>query len=205
MNLAEPRLLLASASPRRRELLDRIGVAYRVEAVDVDETPLPGERPADYVRRVASDKARAGWLRRNGERAALGADTAVVLDDEILGKPASPAAAAVMLGRLAGRTHQVCSAVALVQGTRETVVLSESRVTLRAMEDDEIARYVATGEPMDKAGAYAIQGLGAVFVAHLSGSYSGVMGLPLYETAALLHEFGIGTPLTGGQARDGAA
>ncbi|AOV17548.1 septum formation protein Maf [Acidihalobacter aeolianus] len=201
----DARLLLASASPRRRELLDQIGVSYRVEPVDVDETPRPGERPADYVRRVAMDKARAGWARNNGELAALGADTTVLLDDEILGKPVSSAAAAAMLGSLSGRTHQVCSAVALVQGTRERVVLSESRVSLRVMGEEEIARYVATGEPMDKAGAYAIQGLGAVFVAHLSGSYSGVMGLPLYETVALLHEFGIGTPLTRGQVRDGAA
>lgn len=204
MNKEASLLLLASASPRRSALLDQIGVSHRVVVASVDETPQLHEKATDYVCRLALAKARAGWACRRGEQAALGADTAVVLDGEILGKPDSPAEAESMLSRLSGRTHRVCSAVALVRGTREAVRLSESEVRFRAIAADECVRYVATGEPLDKAGAYAIQGLAATFVEHLAGSYSGVMGLPLFETAALLDEWSIETPDWGDDARDGA-
>ena len=197
-------MLLASASPRRRALLEQIGVAYRAQAVPVDETPLPGEAPADYVCRIALAKARAGVGKAHGESPVLGADTAVVLGETLLGKPGSRAEADAMLARLSGRTHRVLTAVALVSGTREAVRLSESQVTFREMTPEERIGYVNTGEPMDKAGAYAIQGVAAIFIESLAGSYSGVMGLPLFETAALLAEFGIRTPAWGEDARDGA-
>ncbi|OBS09960.1 Maf family protein [Acidihalobacter prosperus] len=203
--MSPARLLLASASPRRSALLDQIGVTHRVVPAHVDETHRMGEAAADYVCRLALDKARAGWRQRQDERAALGADTAVVLDGDILGKPADAEEAEAMLARLSGRAHRVCSAVALTDGTREEVRLSESEVWFRAIAPAERARYVATGEPLDKAGAYAIQGWAAIFIEHLSGSYSGVMGLPLYETAALLELWDTGTPPGGGHARDGAA
>ena len=184
-------LVLASASPRRSELLEQIGVRFRRQPVEIDETPREQESGEDYVRRVALEKARA--VRRefgDDELLVLGADTAVVVDDRLLGKPADLAHARDMLRRLSGRMHRVLSAVALV-GEHEALRVSESAVWFRALSDAEIDAYWQTGEPQDKAGAYAIQGLGAVFVKRLEGSYSGVMGLPLYETAQLLKEFGI--------------
>ncbi|MGD2075552.1 MAG: Maf family protein [Gammaproteobacteria bacterium] len=184
-------LVLASASPRRRELLSQIGVRFRRKVVPVDETPRDGE-PADrYVQRLALEKARA--VRRTLDPEAvlvMGADTEVVCGGRPLGKPADLQHARDMLRRLSGRHHQVLSAVALV-GDYEAVRLSESSVWLRPLSDAEIDAYWQSGEPGDKAGGYAIQGLGAVFVQRLEGSYSGVMGLPLYETAQLLKEFGI--------------
>ena len=184
-------LLLASASPRRRELLQQIGVRFRQCVVPVEETPRDGESARDYVQRVALDKARS--VRRSTEAdevLVMGADTEVVLDDRPFGKPADLAAERDMLRRLGGRRHVVISAVALV-GEREAVRLSESAVWLRPLSDAEVEAYWRSGEPRDKAGGYAIQGLGAAFVQRLEGSYSGVMGLPLYETAQLLHEFGV--------------
>jgi septum formation protein len=184
-------LLLASASPRRRELLQQIGVRFRQCVVPVEETPRDGESARDYVQRVALDKARA--VRRSTEAdevLVMGADTEVVLDDRPFGKPADLAAERDMLRRLGGRRHVVISAVALV-GEREAVRLSESAVWLRPLSDAEVEAYWRSGEPRDKAGGYAIQGLGAAFVQRLEGSYSGVMGLPLYETAQLLQEFGV--------------
>lgn len=184
-------LVLASASPRRSELLAQIGVRFVRQAVDIDETPRADEPAGDYVRRVALEKARAA--RRefgDDEVLVLGADTAVVVDGRPLGKPADLAHARDMLRRLSGRRHRVLSAVALV-GEREAVRVSDSAVWFRSLSDAEIEAYWRTGEPRDKAGGYAIQGLGAVFVERLEGSYSGVMGLPLYETAQLLEEFGI--------------
>jgi septum formation protein len=188
-----PLIILASASPRRRELLTQIGVPHRVMVSDLEEAPLPGEAPRDYVMRVALDKACAvhARLARNETLPVLGADTEVVLDDEVLGKPADRAAGLAMLERLSGRSHRVLSAVALVAGNRERVRVNESTVTFRATTPAERERYWASGEPADKAGGYAVQGLGAAFIERIEGSYSGVMGLPLFETAELLREFGV--------------
>lgn len=186
-------LCLASASPRRRELLLQIGVPHRVCAASIDETAHPGELAEDYVLRMAWEKARA--IARDpdasGGLAVLAADTSVVLDEHILGKPASREEGIEMLLRLASRTHRVLTGVALVAPGRERAAISESSVTFRRISREEAALYWATGEPRDKAGGYAVQGQGAVFVSTLQGSYSGVMGLPLFETAELLRGAGI--------------
>lgn len=193
MPLTEPSLYLASRSPRRAELLEQIGVSFAVLDVAIDERPYPDECPEDYVMRVALEKGRAG-------RAALGArisppvlaaDTSVVLDGEVFGKPRDRAHALEMLSRLSGREHRVLSAVTLVDDGIEWTRLSDSRVSFRALDARELDLYWDSGEPHDKAGAYAIQGRGALFVRHLSGSYSGVMGLPLHETGDLLARAGI--------------
>ena len=188
-----PVLYLASASPRRRELLTQIGVAYCLLPVDIDETPVPGEAAAGYVQRLAREKALAAQARldRSQSFCVLGADTTVVLDGRILGKPADRAEGLAMLAALSGKTHQVLTAVALAADERCEVRLVESRVTFRAISCEEAERYWASGEPADKAGGYAIQGLGAVFVRELQGSYSAVVGLPLCETAELLSAFGV--------------
>jgi septum formation protein len=188
-----PVLYLASQSPRRRELLRQIGVSFEVLCVDVDEMLHPGESTRDYVTRVALDKACAGraLLAAGHARPVLGADTSVVVAGEVLGKPAGRAAAMRMLQRLSGSTHEVLSAVALAGGTGESVRVSTSHVSFRTLTERECAAYWATGEPADKAGAYAIQGLAAVFITRIEGSYSGVMGLPLFDTAELLNEYGI--------------
>jgi septum formation protein len=191
--MAAPWLYLASASPRRRELLRQIGVAYRLLPVAVDETPLPDEAPTAYVARLALAKARAGVAAipaRRKARPVLGADTAVVVDGAILGKPGDRAEGLAMLARLSGREHRVLSAVALATSARDAVKVQESWVRFRELTRAECAAYWDSGEPLDKAGGYGIQGRAAAFVAELRGSYSGVMGLPLYETAELLDEFG---------------
>jgi septum formation protein len=181
-------LYLASKSPRRAELLDRLGQPHRLLDVDVPEVRAPGEGAADYVRRVARDKARAGWAQVAAQPGArvLGADTEVVLGEEVFGKPRDAGDAAAMLRRLSGRSHTVLSAVAVIDASGEREALSATEVRFAALSDARIAAYVATGEPMGKAGAYAIQGRAEAFVEHLAGSYSGVMGLPLHETARLL-------------------
>lgn len=186
-------LHLASRSPRRRELLARLGLDFGVLDPDVPEQRAPGEPPGDYVRRVAREKAGAGLLQVVAvpDAVVLGADTEVVLDDEVFGKPRDADDATAMLRRLSGRTHRVISAVALVSASYEAQAVSVSEVTFDALDEARIAAYVAGGEPMGKAGAYAIQGSAERFVTHLSGSCSGVMGLPLYETARLLREFGM--------------
>jgi len=186
-------LHLASQSPRRRELLGRLGLDFGVLDIDIPEQRGSGEAPAEYVRRVAREKAGAGLLRVAAVPGAvvLGADTEVILDDHVFGKPRDAADAAAMLRRLSGRTHEVVSAVSLVSAEREAQEVSMSEVTFGELSEDDIAAYVATGEPMGKAGAYAIQGGGEAFIRRLSGSYSGVMGLPLYETARLLRQFGV--------------
>lgn len=185
---------LASASPRRRELLAQIGVSYRLLAVEVDETPLERESPTELVRRLALAKARAGSLGLGGagHPPVLAADTVVVLDTEILGKPRDRADGLAMLDKLSARHHQVFTGVALCRGggPLESRV-SCSRVGFRHIAPTEASAYWASGEPVDKAGAYAIQGLAAIFVNHLEGSYSGVMGLPLFETAQLLAMAGV--------------
>jgi septum formation protein len=183
---------LASGSPRRSELLRQIGVRFEVRPAAIDESRRPGEAPEAYVRRLAAAKAEAVWAALGPEpRPVLAADTAVVLDGEILGKPADPAAAAAMLEALSGRSHGVLTAVALRSRAGTDVELAASEVRFRATTQAERERYACTREPFDKAGGYGIQGLAAVFVERLAGSYSGVVGLPLYETAVLLSRRGV--------------
>ena len=186
-------LYLASKSPRRRQLLEQAGIRFGIIDVDVPEMRLAGESPIEYVSRVAREKADAGLLALSGVAGAvvLGADTEVVIDDEVFGKPFDAADAARMLRRLAGRTHQVPSVVWCADAGREERAVSITDVTFTALSDEQIARYLATDEWQGKAGAYAIQCRAETFVAHLSGSYSGVMGLPLCETVALVQRFGI--------------
>lgn len=184
-------LFLASQSPRRSELLRQLGLDFSVLDVDVPEQREPGEPALDYVSRVAREKAGAGLLQAVAVQGAivLGADTEVVLDDEVFGKPTDAADAARMLRRLSGRAHRVVSVVWAVSAGREEHALCESSVAFAELTDAQIAAYVATGEPFGKAGAYAIQGRAAAFVRRLEGSYSAVMGLPLHETADLLRRF----------------
>lgn len=184
-----PLLCLASASPRRRELLASIGVPLTACPVDIDETPLPGETAEAYVTRLAREKALAGA--RLSSLPTLGSDTAVVLDGAILGKPEGPAHAAAMLRSLAGREHRVLTAVAVTGPAGLLDACVATTVAMREISDDEIAAYWASGEPADKAGGYAIQGRAAVFVEHIAGSHSAVVGLPLFETAALLRRQGM--------------
>jgi septum formation protein len=198
---------LASRSPRRRELLAQIGVRFEVllfreglrQDPETSETAFPGEHPDDYVRRVTRLKAEAAW-KRVGERRGLkrmpvlAADTTVALDNEILGKPADRADAARMLRLLAGTRHRVLTAVAVAFDDRLDMRVSESHVTFGPIDERRIEAYAASGEPFGKAGGYGIQGRAGAFASRLEGSYSGVMGLPLYETAALLREFGVAVP-----------
>lgn len=186
-------LHLASQSPRRAQLLEQLGIEFGRLDVDVPEQPAAGEPPEDYVSRVAREKAGAGLLKvvASPNAVVLGADTEVVLDGQIFGKPGDAVDAAVMLRWLSGRTHLVISAVWLVSAAREAHVVSVSEVSFARLSDEDIRDYIATGEPFGRAGAYAIQGRAAAFIEHLCGSYSGVMGLPLHETARLLREFGI--------------
>ncbi len=197
------RIYLASRSPRRRELLRQIGVQFdllvfrsgeRGEDHDVDETALPDESVEHYVERLALSKADAGFRRLRWRqllpRPVLAADTAIALDDRIIGKPSSQDDARSILTMLSGRSHRVLTAVAMCDGTRTRSLVSASEVRFRTLTDIEIRRYVASGEPMDKAGAYAIQGHAAIFIDEITGSYSGIMGLPLFETAQLLETFG---------------
>ena len=195
-------IYLASRSPRRRELLGHIGVKFHLllfrnragAAPDIDEDPLPEETPRDYVMRVARAKAAVGWrrmLERNLPRhPVLAADTTVALEGRIYGKPADRAAAAAMLAALSGKRHEVLTAVALQYDEEVETALSVSEVQFRELGAQEIQDYVATGEPDDKAGAYAIQGRAALFVSEIRGSQSGIVGLPLYETAQLLQKMG---------------
>ncbi|HWZ72842.1 MAG TPA: Maf family protein [Casimicrobiaceae bacterium] len=197
-----PSVYLASNSSRRQELLRQLGVEFTVlpmrEAAgrprDIIETPGKDEPPFEYVKRVARTKAAVGWhqMGRRGlaPKPVLSADTEVVQDGAVLGKPKDATNAAEMLWRLSGRTHEVSTAVAVRWNTQIMITVSSSQVTFRALTHDEIERYVATSEPFDKAGAYAIQGRGAAFISHLEGSYSGVMGLPLFETAEILAKIG---------------
>ncbi len=182
-------LLLASKSPRRGELLSQIGVKFEVVEVDVPEHCLDGESPEHYVSRLAREKAICGWHNRHAAGVpVLGADTTVVLDGEAFGKPAGFDQAVEMLGRLSGRKHEVMSGVALMGDGYMGQKLQVSQVFFRELEEPEILAYCDSGEPYDKAGAYAVQGLAAIFIERLEGSYSGVMGLPLYETSQLLKE-----------------
>lgn len=202
VDLQHPRLHLASRSPRRRELLAQIGVGFDTivfrnpprDDPGLDETPRAGEDPLSYVERIARSKAEHGCAivrsRRLQQQPVLAADTILELAGELIGKPGDAEDARRILQRLAGNTHRVLTAVAVGFEGRIEVALSVSEVRFRQLDDGEIRRYVATGEPMDKAGAYGIQGRAGMFVEHLAGSYSGVMGLPLCETAQLLKRFG---------------
>ena len=186
-------LYLASKSPRRAELLARLGVDFGMLDLDIPEHRQPNEPAEEYVRRVAREKAGAGLLMVMSTPGAvvLGADTEVILDDDVFGKPRDADDAAAMLRRLSGRTHRAVSAVSLVSAGREAQAFSVTEVGFAELGEDDIAAYVAGGQPMGKAGAYAIQGEAERFVRHLSGSYSGVMGLPLFETSQLLKSFGV--------------
>ena len=198
-----PRIYLASKSPRRRDLLRQIGVNFDVltfragergEDADVDETPLPGEAVERYVERLALAKAQAGMRRVLWRKLlphpVLAADTTLEVDGEIVGKPHDAAEAHAILERLSGRRHRVLTAVAMSDGERTRSRLSVSEVAFRRLSEHDIRRYVATGEPFDKAGAYGIQGHAAIFIEEIRGSYSGIMGLPLFETGAILEIFG---------------
>lgn len=184
-------LYLASASPRRRELLSQIGVPVCVIPSEIDETVLPGELPLAYVERVTHDKVRAGVAKAPDGAVVLAADTAVVLGDAILGKPADRAHGLAMLDDLSGRAHSVITSVAVCRGDDLRLASVETQVWFRQLSEAEKSAYWDTGEPADKAGGYAIQGLGAIFIERIEGSYSAVVGLPLMETAALLQAFGI--------------
>ena len=197
-----PSVYLASKSPRRQELLRQIGVEFEEvllrEAAgrrrDIVESPRKDEPPLEYVKRVARTKASVAWHQMNRRgltpRPVLAADTEVILDNEVLGKPKDAAHAALMLERLSDRTHDVLTAVAVRWNAQIMLAVSASRVSFRALTREEIQRYIATGEPFDKAGAYAVQGRAAVFISRIEGSYSGVMGLPLHETAEILGKVG---------------
>ena len=200
VNKFPSRIYLASRSPRRRELLTQMGLRYEVlllrdsaDRQDLDETPHSGESPHDHVQRIAISKAELGWQRviqrRLPHYPVLGADTSITLDGEIFGKPGNRQNAILMLNKLSGRTHEVMTSVALVYREYVQHLTSLSSVTFKSLSAEEIEYYAASGEPCDKAGAYAIQGRGAIFVQHLVGSYSGVMGLPIFETAMLLDQF----------------
>jgi septum formation protein len=187
--LALPSLILASASPRRRELLGGLSLRFTVRAADIDETPLPGEDPAATVLRLAREKAAA---EAHPGELVLAADTVVVIDGELLGKPRDPEDARAMLARIAGREHTVLTGVALEEPDRNRRIseVASSRVRMAPLTPDQIANYVATREPLDKAGSYAVQGIGALFVEEIFGNYTNVVGLPLPLTLRLVRELG---------------
>jgi septum formation protein len=183
---------LASASPRRRELLDQIGARYHVVISEIDESVQAGESPGDYVCRVAREKALDVWQRAGADKPVLAADTAVILDGRIFGKPRDRLRAIEMLQELSGRTHEVWSAVALIaSGDRILERLNVTQVTFSVLEPEWIEAYCDSGDPMDKAGSYGVQGMAAQKISRLEGSYSGVMGLPLHETSEILNETGL--------------
>jgi septum formation protein len=206
MSIIQSRIYLASQSPRRRELLKQIGISFEMlllrsdprRRIDVDETPLPDEQPEVYVQRICEHKVRTGWdaltFRNLRPYPILAADTTVALDGKIIGKPRDREDAIAMLHQLSGRQHQVLSAIAIAFGERVETRLSTTAVTFAALSEERIHRYVLTNESHDKAGAYGIQGHAGAFIQRIEGSYSSVMGLPLFETAELLHSFGCPVP-----------
>jgi len=187
---APPQITLASASPRRRELLDQIQVSYSVHPVNIDESHLAGETAEQFVKRLALQKAQAGY-KKNPQQPALGSDTIVVFEQHILGKPQNQKMAFDMLNMLSGNIHKVMTAVAISNGETEHCALSVSEVEFSQLTEQQINAYWQTGEPFDKAGGYGIQGMAAQFIKNIKGSYSGIMGLPLFETAKLLEKIGI--------------
>ena len=200
MNVTDPQIYLASSSPRRQQLLDQIKVRYLLLAPQINETPRPQEPPVDYALRIAIEKARTG--RKLQQEATpsipylpvLGADTVVTSDNNIFGKPKNREDSLNMLEQLSGKSHDVISAIALITRNKEYTAVCTSSVTFRHTTPEEREQYWLSGEPEGKAGSYAIQGTGAVFISNISGSYSGVMGLPLFETAKILQESGIVVP-----------
>jgi septum formation protein len=184
-------LLLASQSPRRAELLRQIGIPFSQYPVDIDETPLAHETPIKYVRRMAQEKSTLGYKRAGAKKLVLGLDTIVVAQDNILGKPKDKADAIRMLSMLSDNTHQVLTAVTITNAAQQKTIVVETKVCFGPLSTEQMAWYWKTGEPQDKAGSYGIQGLGGQFVKHINGSYSAVVGLPLYQTRMLLTEFGI--------------
>ncbi len=184
------RVILASQSPRRRELLSLVGIVHEVQPADIDETPLPGEQPVPHTERLARGKA-AVIAARAPDALVIAADTIVVIDGELLGKPTGVTEARAMLGRLSGRTHEVCTAMAVAVGTDVRSEVVRVSVRFRALDDETITRYVDTGEPMDKAGAYGIQGYGATIVEHIEGDYFAVMGLSLVTVVKLAAQMGL--------------
>tara|TARA_R110000823_G_scaffold91174_3_gene201085 strand:+ start:3122 stop:3730 length:609 start_codon:yes stop_codon:yes gene_type:complete len=196
--MSAPHLVLASASPRRRELLQLLGVRFQSDAANIDETPLIGEAPADYVQRMAREKAASVSARLQQTAAVLAADTTVVLDDEILGKPVDAGDGLAMLARLSGREHRVMTALCLACSGVESTRLVTTEVTFAVLDRATCEAYLASDEPWDKAGGYGIQGLGGALVRSIRGSYSNVVGLPLAETRELLEQHGVATALDGG-------
>ncbi|MCU0634949.1 MAG: Maf family protein [Gemmatimonadaceae bacterium] len=188
--MSAPRIILASQSPRRRELLALIGIPHEVRPADIDETPWPDEAPVPHAMRLAGEKARV-IAAREPDAIVIGSDTIVVIDGAILGKPADAADARAMVARLAGRTHLVHTAIAVARGAALRVEVESVEVTFRPLDDAQVAAYVATGEPMDKAGAYGIQGYGATIVERVHGDYFAVMGLPLGRLVGLLRALGV--------------
>lgn len=188
MNETNPKIYLASKSPRRKELLQQIGVEFEVISADIDETPHQNEAAADFVLRMAVEKAQAGYNLLSAEKKlpTLGADTVVVIDDQILGKPVDKGDSLNMLTLLSGRTHHVYTSVAIAYENSVISDTNRTSVTFRPLERQEILTYISSGEPVDKAGSYAVQGLAAKFISNINGSYSGVMGLPIFETSQLL-------------------
>jgi len=186
--MKEMKLILASQSPRRKQLLEQIGLIPICRPVDIDESIMANEAPHKYCQRLAMEKAQAGWDESDKSLPVLGSDTIVVLNGKTLGKPKNHEDAYEMLKSLSGCTHQVITAVALICDNKNHLVKSVSYVEFDNLTEDEIKSYVATNEPMDKAGSYAIQGIAAKWIKQISGSYSGIMGLPLYETARLLRD-----------------
>jgi septum formation protein len=189
-----PKIILASASPRRKELLNQINVRHFVQAVDIDETPLFNESPSEYVQRLAAEKAVACFQKFNPKLPILAADTTVALNNNIMGKPKDKNEALTMLRQLSGNTHQVFTAIALL-GRSQHQALNITEVTFKSLSEVEMLAYWHSGEPLDKAGGYAIQGVGSLFIERINGSFSGVMGLPLFETAQLLALEGIELPV----------
>lgn len=181
-------LILASASPRRQQLLAQLGLSFQVQSADIDETPTPNETPAAYVKRLALEKAQAVYTQypEKDQLAVLGSDTSVIYQGKIFGKPEDETEAKTMLSQLSGQTHQVMTAIALIYQGKPKLDLNISQVSFALLTAADIDAYIATREPFDKAGAYAIQGHAAAFISYLQGSYSGVMGLPLFETKRLL-------------------
>ncbi len=192
-NTAAAQIILASASPRRRELLQQVSINAIVQSVDIDETQKTGEPVSEFVKRLALEKAQCGFDTISNEQnlPVLGSDTVVEVDGEVLGKPANRQQAKEMLKRLSGKNHEVHTSVAIVTNDKNLVITSSSQVVFKELEEQEIENYLATGEADDKAGAYAIQGIAAQFVKNINGSFSGVMGLPLYETVELLKRCGV--------------
>jgi septum formation protein len=189
--MTSPRVILASQSPRRRELLELVGITHEVRPADIDETYFPGENPREHAERLAREKA-AVIARQEPEAIVIGSDTIVVVDGDVLGKPADEAEAARMLRRIAGRSHVVMTAVAVVWRGETRSAVEEVGVDFHPLTDAEIDAYIATREPMDKAGAYGIQGYGAAIVARVDGDYFAVMGLPVQRLVRVLRELGIG-------------